>query len=60
MSVGDLNHKCLIEKKLDMSTNNELKDETANGTKPVLSAVLSDTEYLLFGWMLRKDKGNIF
>jgi len=29
-----------------MSINNELKNETANGTKPVLSAVLSDAEYI--------------
>lgn len=29
-----------------MSTNDELKNETDNGTKPVLSAVLSDAEYI--------------
>jgi hypothetical protein len=29
-----------------MNTNDELKNETANGTKPVLSAVLSDAEYI--------------
>jgi hypothetical protein len=29
-----------------MSTNDELKNETANGTKTVLSAVLSDAEYI--------------
>ena len=29
-----------------MSTNDELKNETANGTKPVLSAVLSDADYI--------------
>lgn len=29
-----------------MSTNDNLKNETANGTKPVLSAVLSDAEYI--------------
>jgi hypothetical protein len=29
-----------------MSTNDELKNETTNGTKPVLPAVLSDADYI--------------